>query len=534
MIGEETDKLVIFDADTRDRLLKGVNVLADAVKVTMGPRGRNVIIEQKGQHPILTKDGVTVARAINLSDKVANLGAQMIKEAASRTAEEAGDGTTTATVLTQAIYAEGLKMLAAGYSASDLKKGIDAAVEIALEEVSRLSSPVNGKDDLLRVATVSANGESDLGQLIASAIETVGQDGVVTVEEAKGFNSSLSVVSGARLDRGYLSPYFVTNQDKMVCELDKPVVLVLNARLDTLRDLAPFLERILAAKRALLLICEDVDGEALQGLVVNKLKGILNVCAIRLPGLGESRYDFAQDLASLLGTSVFHSADIQSLGSVSLDSLGSCTRATISKGETILVGAKGNTETFADRVAEIRSRAEETSDLDEREHCRRRLSLLSGGVAVLRVGGATEAELRERRDRVDDALHATQAALKEGIVPGGGVALSRASVKLSSGSLTGSEAAGRHVVRTACCMPLRQIVANSGGVPDIVLARVLEGSDRLGYNAYAEQYGDMLEMGIIDPARVVRCALRNAASAAGMMLTAGCSIVEDDAGQPNT
>lgn len=534
MNNTDEDKLVVFDADTRDRLLKGVNILADAVKVTMGPRGRNVIIEQTGQHPILTKDGVTVARSINLSDRVANLGAQMIKEAASRTADEAGDGTTTATVLTQAIYSEGLKMLAAGYSASDLKKGIDAAVEIALAEVSRLASPINGIDDMLRVASVSANGETELGQLIASAIETVGQDGVVTVEEAKGFNSSLSVVSGARLDRGYLSPYFVTNQDKMVCELDKPVVLVLSTRLDTLREISGFLERILAAKRSLLLICDEVDGEALQGLVVNKLKGILNVCAVRLPGLGESRFDFAQDLASLLGTTVFHGSDISSLASVSLDNLGSCVRATISKSETILVGAKGNSEAYADRVAEIRARVAETPDDDEREHCRRRLSLLSGGVAVLRVGGATEAELRERKDRVDDAVHATQAALREGIVPGGGVALARASACLASHQFTGSDAAGRQVVRLACCAPLRQIVANSGGVPDIVLARVNEGTDRLGYNAYTETYGDMLEMGIIDPARVVRCALRNAASAAGMMLTAGCSIVEDDHRQPNT
>ena len=530
----ETDKLVLFDHDTRDRLLKGVNTLADAVKVTMGPRGRNVIIEQPGQHPILTKDGVTVARAINLRDRVANLGAQMAKEAASRTADEAGDGTTTATVLTQAIYSEGLKMLAAGYTASDLKKGIDLAVDEALEAVASLASPVAGDEDLLRVATVSANGEKDLGELISRAISTVGQDGVVTVEEAKGFNSSLTVVAGARLERGYLSPYFVTNQDKMVCELDKPVVLVLNTRLDTLRDITSFLERILASKRSLLIACEDVDGEALQGLVVNKLKGILNVCAIRLPGLGESRYDFAHDLASLLGTEVIHASDINSLGSMNLDKLGSCVKATISKSETILVGARGSQETYADRIEEIRQRAAETPDDDERAHCKRRLSLLSGGVAVLRVGGATEAELRERRDRVDDALHATQAALKEGIVPGGGVALARASRALSSSLASGPFAAGKQVVKLACCTPLRQIVANSGGVPDIVLARVLEGETRQGYNAYSETYGDMLEMGIIDPARVVRCALRNAASAAGMMLTAGCTLIEDEPPQQNT
>lgn len=528
MMEDQTDKLVLFDADTRDRLLKGVNTLADAVKVTMGPRGRNVIIEQPGQHPILTKDGVTVAKSINLKDRVANLGAQMIKEAASRTADEAGDGTTTATVLTQSIYAEGLKMLAAGYSASDLKKGIDAAVDLAIEEIGRLSAPVADKADLFRVATVSANGETELGNLISRAIETVGQDGVVTVEEAKGFNSSLNVVAGARLDRGYLSPYFVTNQDRMICELDKPVILILNARLDTLRDIAGFLERILAAKRSLLILCEDVDGEALQGLVVNKLKGILSVCAVRLPGIGESRYDFAQDLASLLGTSVYHSSDIASLASVNMDSLGTCQKIAISKSETIIIGARSDQSTYADRVAEIRQRASDTSDDDEREHCKRRLALLSGGVAVLRVGGATEAELRERKDRVDDALHATQAALREGIVPGGGVALARASKLLGSVMQTGPEAAGRQVVRQACCAPLRQIVANSGGVPDIVLSRVMEGEDRTGYNAHTEVYGDMLEMGIIDPTRVVKCALKNAASAAGMMLTAGCSVVGDD------
>jgi chaperonin GroEL len=313
----------------------------------------------------------------------------------------------------------------------------------------------------------------------------------------------------------------------MVCELDKPVVLILNARLDTLRDIAGFLERILAAKRSLLLVCEDVDGEALQGLVVNKLKGVLNVCAVRIPGIGESRYDFAQDLAALLGTEVFHSADVSSLATTSLDNLGACTRVTVTKSETILVGAKGDLGKYADRVSEIRMRAEETSDDDERDHCKRRLSLLSGGVAVLRVGGATEAELRERRDRVDDALHATQAALKEGIVPGGGVALARASAKLLGAGTPGADAAGRQVVRLACCAPLRQIVANSGGVADIVLANVMSSDRNKGYNAYSEEYGDMLEMGIIDPARVVRCALKNAASAASMMLTAGCSIVED-------
>jgi len=525
---EATDKIVLFDVETRDRILKGVNVLADAVKVTMGPRGKNVLIENPGNHPILTKDGVTVARSINLRDKVANLGVQMIKEAASRTAEEAGDGTTTATVLTQAMFNEGLKMVAAGYSATDVKKGIDQAVEDVVETLSRQTTPVTSDDEIRQVATVSANGEAELGKLIANAILTVGQDGVVTVEEAKGFASSLNVVAGARVERGYLSPYFVTNQDKMVCELERPVVLVCNKRLDSLKDITPFLERILSAQRSLLIIADDIDGDAMQGLVLNKMRGALKVCAIRAPGLGEQRYDTMQDLSVILGTEVIHGSDLSRINKLDIEEFGTCTKAIISRSETVLIGCKTNESAKSSRVDEIRMLLDETPDEEHRKFLRQRLSLLAGGVAVLRVGGATEAELRERGDRVDDALHATQAAMKEGILPGGGVALARAGKTLKT--LPGEHGAlhaGYHVVKTACTAPLKQIVQNSGGVADVVLAKVIEMDTRCGYNAYTDTYGDMMQMEIIDPLRVVRCALKNAASAAGMMLTAGCALVED-------
>lgn len=525
---EITDKIVLFDVETRDKVLRGVNVLADAVKVTMGPRGRNVLIENPGNHPILTKDGVTVARSINLKDKVANLGVQMIKEAASRTADEAGDGTTTATVLTQAMFNEGLKMVAAGYSATDIKKGIDLAVDQLVENLTSQAVDVSSDDEIRQVATVSANGETELGKLIASAILTVGQDGVVTVEEAKGFTSSLNVVAGARVERGYLSPYFVTNQDKMICELEKPVVLVCNKRLDSLKEITPFLERILSSQRSLLIIADDIDGDAMQGLVVNKMRGALKVCAIRAPGLGEQRYDTMQDLAVILGTEVIHSSDVARLNQVNIDELGSCNKALISRNETILVGCRTNEDLRAARVDEIRSALESTPDDDHRKFLRQRLSLLAGGVAVLRVGGATEAELRERRDRVDDALHATQAAMKEGILPGGGVALARAGrgLELPGGTYDAIHA-GYQVVKTACSAPLKQIVQNSGGVADVVFAKVIEMDSRHGYNAYTDTYGDMMTMEIIDPLRVVRCALKNASSAAGMMLTAGCALIED-------
>jgi len=528
MSTESSDKIVLFDNEAREKILKGVNILADAVKVTMGPRGKNVVIENPGQHPILTKDGVTVAKAINLKDKVANLGAQMIKEAASRTAEEAGDGTTTATVLAQSMFNEGLKMIAAGHSASDIKKGMDIAVDELLQALEAQAMPISSDEEILQIATVSANGELELGKLISNAILSVGQDGVVTVEEAKGFASSLNIVNGARLERGYLSPYFVTNQDKMICDLEKPLVLIVNKKIESLKEIAGLLEKILNAQKSLLIIADDIDGEAMQGLVLNRMRGSLKVCAIRAPGLGEQRHDTLQDLALILGTEVFNITDTQRLSAASLEMLGSCTKASISRTETILVGCKSNEDLREQRVNEIRQTLESCADDDLRLSLKQRLNLLAGGVAVLRVGGATEAELRERRDRVDDALHATQAAMKEGIVPGGGVALANASNSLNYPVGTFSAIhAGYQVVKIACEMPLKQIVKNSGGVPDVVFAKVTELEKNCGYNAYDNKYGDMLEMGIIDPLRVVRCALKNASSAAGMMLTAGCALIED-------
>jgi chaperonin GroEL len=526
---EETDKLVVFDAAAREKLLAGVNTLADAVRVTMGPRGRNVLIEQRGQHPIVTKDGVTVAKSINLRDKLQNLGAQMIKEAASRSADEAGDGTTTATVLTQAIFSEGLKLVLSGFPATDLKSGIDQAVDEIISRIDDIAVPAGSPEVLRRVAVISANGEESLGELIESAIRTVGEDGVVTVEEAKGYSSSLTVVDGTRIDRGYTSPYFVTDQDKMVCEMDRPAVLLLNRRIESIKDIVGLLEKSLAAKRPLLIVADDIDGEAMQTLVLNRVRGSLNVCAIRAPGAGAGRYDQMQDLAVLLSTRVFSAADTDELSKLQLTDLGTCTRALIGRTETVLVGANADRDRVGERLEEIRKQYAEAVDEGERLQTKQRLARLSGGVAILRVGGATEAELKERKDRADDALHAVQAAMKEGVVPGGGTTLMRAAaaVPFPEGDFTPVRA-GYQVVKTACLAPFRQIVTNSGGTPEIVQNTLNTMSSTHVYDAFRGTYGDMLELGIVDPARVVKCALRNAASAAGMMLTVGCALVEDD------
>ncbi len=526
---EGTDKLVVFDAAAREKLLAGVNTLADAVRVTMGPRGRNVLIEQRGQHPIVTKDGVTVAKSINLRDKLQNLGAQMIKEAASRSADEAGDGTTTATVLTQAIFSEGLKLVLSGFPATDLKVGIDQAVDEIISRIDDIAVPASSPEVLRRVAVISANGEESLGELIESAIRTVGEDGVVTVEEAKGYNSSLTVVDGTRIDRGYTSPYFVTDQDRMVCEMDKPAVLLLNRRIESIKDVVGLLEKSLAAKRPLLIIADDIDGEAMQTLVLNRVRGSLNVCAIRAPGAGAGRYDQMQDLAVLLSTRVFSAADTDELSKLQLSDLGSCTRALIGRTETILVGANADRDRVGERLEEIRKQFAEAVEEGERLQTKQRLARLSGGVAILRVGGATEAELKERKDRADDALHAVQAAMKEGVVPGGGTTLMRASaaVPFPEGDFTPVRA-GYQIVKTACLTPFKQIITNSGGTPEIVQNALNTMSNTHVYDAFRGTYGDMLELGIVDPARVVKCALRNAASAAGMMLTVGCALVEDE------
>ena len=527
----ENCKLIKFDLEAREQLLEGVNVLADAVKITMGPRGRNVVIEKRNEHPVLTKDGVTVARSINLRDSFLNLGVDMIKEAASRTADVAGDGTTTATVLSQAIFSEGLRMLAAGYAAADIKKGIDEAVKIVIDNLKKSASPVTRDLEIVQVATISANGEREIGDLILEALNTVGPDGVITVEEAKGFSSSLMTVEGMQIERGYLSPYFITHQDKMVAELDNPYILLCNKKIDSLKEITPLLEEVLESQATLLIVADEIIGDAMQGLVVNKVRGTLKICAIKAPAFGETRHSIMNDLAVILGCKVFSIADGSDLSDVSLEDLGRCKKALVGRSSTVLVDGKGDRDDIENRVRELRAQMN-SPGLDEKEKAslKLRLSKLAGGVAILNVGGATESELRERKDRVDDALSATQSAIAEGVVVGGGVALVRASKNLkcpSEKKYTGFEV-GFEIVKKACTTPLKQIVSNSGGTPDVVLERVTRLKNSHGYNALDDKYGDMYEMGIIDPLKVVRTALENAASAAGMLLTVGCAMVDDE------
>jgi len=525
----ESNKIVKFDLHAREDLLSGVNILTDAVKITMGPRGKNVVIERPGSHPTLTKDGVTVAKAVNLKDPFLNLGVQMIKEAAARTADVAGDGTTTATVLSHAIFSEGLKILAAGYPVTDVKKGIDLATAGIIDFIEERVIPVTKDEEIRQIATISANGESEIGELICDAIKRVGQDGVVTVEEAKGFNSSLTVVEGMQIDRGYLSPYFVNNEEKMVVELDKPYVLLCNEKIDSMRDIMSILEAVVQAQGSILIVADDVEGEAMQGLVVNRTRGALKVCAIKAPGFGESRINMLGDLAASLGCEVVSSASDKSLSDVTLSDLGRCRKVIVGRSGSIFIDGSGEKEEILKRIETLRYQLSDVSlDQDEVQLLKLRLSRLSGGVAILRVGGATEAELKERRDRVDDALNATQAAIESGIVPGGGVALARASFALSEGGDFDGVAAGFKVIKESCLSPLRQIVENSGGSPEIVLEKIrCMKKDTHGYNALTDNFGDMFKMGIIDPFKVVRSALENAVSAASMMLTIGCAMIED-------
>lgn len=528
---EKTNKILKFDDDARSRILEGVNSLSDAVKVTMGPKGRNVVIENPGGYPILTKDGVTVAKSINFKDKFPNLGAQMVKEAAARTAEQAGDGTTTATVLSQGIFGEGIKMLAAGYSAAEIKKGIEYAVQKVTVNLREMSTPVKNDSEVEQIGTISANGEQEIGRLLSNALSAVGKDGVVTVEEAKGFSTSLNIVEGLQIDRGYLSPYFVNNGAKMTCEMENPVILICNKKLESLKELMPIMEKALTSQRSLLIIATDVDGEAMQGLVLNKVRGNLKVCAVKAPGFGENQSSMLQDLAIQLDCDDLISAfSSQSISEIDLSDLGTCKRVSVSKFNTVFIGCNGEKKKIKERVSEIRSQLSSSGlSHQESEILKLRLSRLSGGIAVLRVGGSTEMELRERRDRVEDALSATQAAVEEGIVPGGGVALVK-----SAENIFALEAepdgfkVGVDIVKRACTYPLKQIVSNTGGTSDVVFQKVLQSENSFGYNASTGEYGDMYEMGIIDPVKVVRSALENAASAATMMLTIGCAMIEEE------
>jgi chaperonin GroEL len=495
----------------------------------MGPRGQNVVIERPGDYPVLTKDGVTVAKSVNLSDRFANLGAQMIKEAASRTSESAGDGTTTATVLTQAIFVEGIKMLAAGHPIDELRAGIEMGVDIIIGSLAAQSSKVKNDQEIVQVGTISANGEEKIGTLLAEAMSLVGRDGVITVEEAKGFETTLNVVDGVRLERGYLSPYFINDKQKSIVELDEPYVLVTNRKIKSMQEILPILEEVHQSQKGLLIIADEIEGEAMQALVVNALRGTLRVCAIRAPGIGEYRYAFLDDLATLLGTKILTQGDDDLLKSLTLNDLGSCKKATITRTHTTLVECVGHDNEISARLDEIKRKLNlPTLNDRDKDVLTSRLSKLSKGVAVLRVGGATELELRERKDRVDDALNATQAAVEEGIVPGGGVALVRAAQSITLEDFDESLRIGMDIIRRASSAPLSQIVRNSGGSPEVVIDKVINAEYNIGYDARRGEMSDMFSAGIIDPVKVVRCAIQNAGSSAAMMLTVGCVMIEED------
>jgi chaperonin GroEL len=521
-------KDVYFAADARDRMLQGVNILANAVKVTLGPKGRNVVIEKSFGAPRSTKDGVSVAKEIELSDKFQNLGAQLIREVASKTNDKAGDGTTTATVLAQAIVVEGLKMVSSGRNPMDLKRGIDKAVASVVETIKSTSKKVANNSEIAQVGTISANGDKEVGEMIAHAMEKVGNEGVITVEEAKSLDTELDVVEGMQFDRGYLSPYFVTNADKMEAVLEEPQILIFEKKLSSLQPLLPVLEAVVQNGRPLVIIAEDVEGEALATLVVNKLRGGLRVAAVKAPGFGDRRKAMLEDIAILTGGQVISEDLGIKLESVTLDMLGKAKKVTITKDDTTIVDGSGEREGIEGRISQIKRQIEDTTSDYDREKLQERLAKLAGGVAVIRVGGATEVEVKEKKDRVDDALNATRAAVEEGIVPGGGVALLKASKALEG--LKGDnddQNAGIAIVRRALQAPLRQISENAGVEGSIVVGKVLDSSDAaFGFNAQTEEYGDLVAQGVIDPAKVVRTALQDAASVAGLLITTEAAVVE--------
>ncbi|NVJ63412.1 MAG: chaperonin GroEL [Flavobacteriaceae bacterium] len=521
-------KEISFDIEARDGLKKGVDALANAVKVTLGPKGRNVIISKSFGAPHVTKDGVTVAKEIELSDPLENMGAQMVKEVASKTNDLAGDGTTTATVLAQAIVKEGLKNVAAGANPMDLKRGIDKAVEAIVEHLGKQATVV-GEDaeKIKQVASISANNDQTIGELIATAFEKVGKEGVITVEEAKGTDTYVDVVEGMQFDRGYLSPYFVTNSDKMITELENPYILLFDKKISSMKDLLPVLEPVAQSGKPLLIIAEDVDGEALATLVVNKLRGSLKIAAVKAPGFGDRRKAMLEDIAILTNGTVIAEERGFTLENASIDMLGTCERITIDKDNTTIVNGTGDKENINARVNQIKSQIESTTSDYDREKLQERLAKLAGGVAVLYVGAASEVEMKEKKDRVDDALHATRAAVEEGIVAGGGVALVRAKSSLDNVKPDNAdEATGLQIVARAIEAPLRTIVENAGGEGSVVVSKVYEGKGDFGYDAKSETYTNMLEAGIIDPKKVTRVALENAASVSGMILTTECALTD--------
>jgi len=520
-------KDVKFHDHARTKIVKGVNILADAVKVTLGPKGRNVVLERSFGAPVITKDGVSVAKEIELQDKLENMGAQMVKQVASKTADVAGDGTTTATVLAQAIVQEGMKSVASGMNPTDLKRGIDKAVTALVDELKSMSKAITTHKEIAQVGAISANSDHAIGQIIADAMEKVGKEGVITVEEGKSLQNELEVVEGMQFDRGYISPYFINNPDKQVAPLDEPMILLYDKKISNIRDLLPTLENVAKANKPLLIIAEDVEGEALATLVVNSMRGILKVVAVKAPGFGDRRKAMLEDIAVLTGATVVSEETGMQLEKVTLEHLGHAKRVEVQKENTIIIDGAGDAAKIKARVQSIRTQIEEASSDYDKEKLQERVAKLGGGVAVIKIGAATEVEMKEKKDRVDDALHATRAAVEEGIVPGGGVALLRARSRMST--LKGDnddQEAGIRIVLRAIEEPLRAIVKNAGEEPSVVIAKVLEATGNTGYNAATGEYVDMVETGVVDPTKVTRTALQNAASIAGLILTTDATVAE--------
>ncbi|HDR9188924.1 molecular chaperone GroEL [Burkholderia vietnamiensis] len=522
-----TAKDVKFRDGARSQIVKGVNVLADAVKVTLGPKGRNVVIERSFGAPVITKDGVSVAKEIELKDRFENMGAQIVKQVASKTADVAGDGTTTATVLAQAIVQEGMKYVAAGMNPMDLKRGIDKAVGAVLDELRKLSRPISTHKEIAQVGAISANADDAIGKIIADAMEKVGKEGVITVEDGKSLDNELDVVEGMQFDRGYISPYFINDPEKQAAYLDDALILLHDKKISNIRDLLPILEAASKAGKPLLIVAEDVDAEALATLVVNAMRGILKVAAVKAPGFGDRRKAMLEDIAILTGATVISEETGKQLDKATLDDLGSAKRVEVRKDDTIIIDGAGDAARIDARVKSIRVQIDEaTSDYD-REKLQERVAKLAGGVAVIKVGAVTEVEMKEKKDRVDDALHATRAAVEEGIVPGGGVALLRARAALTDlKGANGDQDAGIRIVLRALEAPLRVIASNAGDEPSVVIAKVLEGSGNFGYNAATGEYGDLVEAGVVDPTKVTRTALQNAASIAGLVLTTDATVAD--------
>jgi chaperonin GroEL len=519
-------KIIKFDQDGRNAILKGVNTLADTVKVTLGPKGRNVVIDKSFGAPLITKDGVTVAKEIELEDKFENMGAQLVKEVASKTSDVAGDGTTTATVLAQAIYKQGSKLVAAGHNPMEIKRGIDKAVEFIVAELQKISKPIKDHKEIAQVGTISANNDKTIGDIIAQAMEKVGKEGVITVEEAKAMETSLETVEGMQFDRGYLSPYFVSDPERMEASLENAMILIHDKKISNMKDLLPVLEQTAKSGRPLLIIAEDIEGEALATLVVNKLRGVLNVCAVKAPGFGDRRKAMLEDIAILTGGQVISEEVGFKLDQTTMDMLGTAKKITVDKDNTTIIDGGGKEEAIQGRVKMIRAQVEETTSDYDKEKLQERLAKLVGGVAVIKVGAATEVEMKEKKARVEDALHATRAAVDEGIVPGGGVAYIRAMSALDGMSLSTEQQFGVNVVKASLEAPIRQIADNAGIDASIVVDKVKNGKDAFGYDAATDEYVDMIKAGIIDPTKVSRSALQNASSIAGLMLTTEALIAE--------